>query len=157
MKQSISQTSDMVSLTLTHISSPGMKTCRVSAAVEGLEEDDVQTLTKLKQAKQRYGITSASLRRHEMFKLRLQTPKLLWARRRVFEFLGYNAPSGWDAVIRVYNIVPCWSDIFIAAWNGDIAKVQRLFQDKEASPFDRDELGYTLLDVNGNAQPVYCS
>jgi hypothetical protein len=44
-------------------------------------------------------------------------------------------------------VVPSESPIFRFAENGDISGMKELFRTKEASPFDRNPYGWTLLDV----------
>lgn len=47
---------------------------------------------------------------------------------------------------RTYNIVPEDSQIVKAALNQDVGAAPRLFSLKEASPYDRTELGLTLVE-----------
>jgi hypothetical protein len=49
--------------------------------------------------------------------------------------------------IKTYNIVEYYSPIFEAVREGDVTAIQRLFQDKHASIYDRNVLGETLLLV----------
>lgn len=47
----------------------------------------------------------------------------------------------------MYNAVPLNSPIFKMTQTGDVIGVQELFRTGQASPFDRTEDGYTVLDV----------
>jgi hypothetical protein len=48
---------------------------------------------------------------------------------------------------QLFDIVPPDSPVFVACRRGDIAEMRRLFQSREASPYDRDALGASLMDV----------
>ncbi|EXJ79800.1 hypothetical protein A1O3_08085 [Capronia epimyces CBS 606.96] len=48
-------------------------------------------------------------------------------------------------IIRQYNIRPYSAPVFKYVKNGNIAALQQLFETKQASIFDRDEDGYTLI------------
>jgi hypothetical protein len=49
--------------------------------------------------------------------------------------------------MQVYNVVPPNSPIFEMTESGDVIGTQELFRTRQASPFDRTEGGYTVLDV----------
>jgi hypothetical protein len=49
-----------------------------------------------------------------------------------------------------FRVVPIDSPVIMACRSGSFAEVQRLFQDRLASPFDRTQGGLTLLDVAFN-------
>jgi hypothetical protein len=51
--------------------------------------------------------------------------------------------------LRAYNIVPSDSPILEYVQQGNIGEVQKLFEKRKASPYDRDPYGFTLLDVSG--------
>ncbi|KAK1990338.1 hypothetical protein LX36DRAFT_416636 [Colletotrichum falcatum] len=53
--------------------------------------------------------------------------------------------TGWQYCLHTYNIRPSSSPAFIAAEEGDLAGLMKLFQTRRATPFDRDELGRSLL------------
>jgi len=50
--------------------------------------------------------------------------------------------------IRYYNIRPNTSDVFMRVKSNDLSGMLHLFQNRCASPFDRDEDGLTLLHVS---------
>ena len=81
----------------------------------------------------------------------LQSTSLLilqstWLRKRV-ELLQIRASGASFFGIKTYNIIPSDSPIFDAVREGDVAAIQRIFQDKHASMYDRDQWGNTLLLV----------
>jgi hypothetical protein len=71
------------------------------------------------------------------------------------EICGHQAPAGWNFSIQTYNILPSKSLIFELAGIGNVARIQDLFKNGEASPFDRDENGLTVLDVRLPVVMVY--
>lgn len=44
-------------------------------------------------------------------------------------------------------ILPFESPILERAENGDVVGIQQLFSTRQASPFDRSESGWTVIDV----------
>jgi hypothetical protein len=66
---------------------------------------------------------------------------------RDFELSGYRAPSGWNFTFRAYNLVPFSAPIWGYVRTGYIVGVQKLFEERSASPFDKGPTGCTLLDV----------
>lgn len=64
----------------------------------------------------------------------LKTPT--WLSRTIWEISVDRAISGWTISLRSYSLVPSESPLFHACWSGDTAFLQRLFDMKEASPFD---------------------
>ncbi|KAF2475671.1 uncharacterized protein BDR25DRAFT_87651 [Lindgomyces ingoldianus] len=56
----------------------------------------------------------------------------------------YNRPS-WTYTPRIYNILPKNATVFSACHNRDVDMVRRLFQYQEASPFDVDSDGRSLM------------
>ena len=87
---------------------------------------------------------------------RFQTPRWLFFTGRALEVCGLKSPSGWNFSIQLYNIVPSGSKVFERAAFGDVAGLQDLFDSKEASPFDRDENGLTVLDVSIRCRVRFC-
>lgn len=55
--------------------------------------------------------------------------------------------SGWNSNLRTYNIIPSGSLVFELAGTGDVRGLLDLFAKGQASPFDVDENGYSLLSV----------
>ncbi|GIJ83297.1 hypothetical protein Asppvi_002116 [Aspergillus pseudoviridinutans] len=53
--------------------------------------------------------------------------------------------SGWNFGIRSYNVIPDNSAIIHHCQSGNIEEIQRLFDNRLASPFDCDEDGWSLL------------
>jgi hypothetical protein len=80
-------------------------------------------------------------------KARLKTPKWLFGISHAIEIYESRAKAGWTFNIQVYNIVPDRSPIFYLARKGDISGMKGLFRTGQASPFDRNPFGWTVLDV----------
>ncbi|KAK8052556.1 hypothetical protein PG993_003941 [Apiospora rasikravindrae] len=59
------------------------------------------------------------------------------------EFRGPR--STWDVQLRLYSHRPRTDSIFRSVKGGDIADMQSMFDQRKASPFDRDEDGWTLI------------
>lgn len=55
--------------------------------------------------------------------------------------------SGWNSSLRTYNIIPSDSLVFKLAGGGDVRGLLDLFAKRQASPFDVDEDGCSLLSV----------
>ncbi|EFQ30831.1 hypothetical protein CGRA01v4_12894 [Colletotrichum graminicola] len=53
--------------------------------------------------------------------------------------------TGWQYCFHTYNIRPRSSPAFKAAEKGDLAELMKLFKTGQATPFDRNELGRSLL------------
>ncbi|KAK8119698.1 uncharacterized protein PG998_004324 [Apiospora kogelbergensis] len=53
--------------------------------------------------------------------------------------------SSWDIQLRLYSDRPQIDPVFTMAERGDTVGLQSLFDQRKASPFDRDEDGWTLL------------
>lgn len=70
----------------------------------------------------------------------------LWLGKR-FEIIRERSPGISTFTIRTYNILPVDMPAFRLAGQGDVAGMQALFQAKEATIFDRDVDGDTLLHV----------
>jgi len=67
--------------------------------------------------------------------------------------------SGWNINLRTYNIIPSGSLVFELAGEGDVKGLLDLFAGGQASPFDVDEYGCSLLTVryHRNLQPYKLS
>ncbi|CZR68075.1 uncharacterized protein PAC_17974 [Phialocephala subalpina] len=69
-----------------------------------------------------------------------------WLINRAWEAEGRRARSGWNFNILTYNILSSKDAlVFGYAQNGPLSKLQDLFKERLASPFDTDEYGHTLL------------
>lgn len=86
-------------------------------------------------------------KRQLKLKARFQAPKWLFGFSRAIEIYECRAHAGWNFNIQVYNVVPYNSPIFGMVRSGDVIGIQDLFRTGQASPFDRDPSGYTVLDV----------
>lgn len=70
----------------------------------------------------------------------------LWLGKR-FEVIRERTPGISTFTIRAYNILPRDAPAFRLAAQDDLAGLQALFQTQQATDFDRNELGETLLHV----------
>jgi hypothetical protein len=70
-----------------------------------------------------------------------------WLSSSVCELQSSPTGCGWMYTYRVYNIVSSNSDIVKRIKEGDKAGVLELFSKRQASPFDKDESGHSLLYV----------
>ncbi|KAK4061481.1 uncharacterized protein Triagg1_10338 [Trichoderma aggressivum f. europaeum] len=75
----------------------------------------------------------------------LQVPK--WLSTSVYEFMSEPAIAGWTYTYRVYNIIPNDSEIIKKINSGDLIGVREMFNNRDASPFDRNAAGGSLLYV----------
>lgn len=64
------------------------------------------------------------------------------------EFIQQQAYGAWTYGFKIYNIRPRNSSVFRYAEQGNIVTLQQLFTTNQASAYDRDEFGWTLLDVS---------
>ncbi|KAK8129038.1 hypothetical protein PG984_010146 [Apiospora sp. TS-2023a] len=62
-----------------------------------------------------------------------------------FTFHMSTYRSGWDVQLRLYSERSQNDSVFFMALEGDEAGLRSLFEQRQASPFDRDENGWTLL------------
>ena len=70
-----------------------------------------------------------------------------WLINRIWRIQALRAVSGWKYSPRSYNIVPNTSIVFKYLENHNISGIQELFSQRQASPFDCDESGRSLLHV----------
>ncbi|KAI5462146.1 hypothetical protein BGZ63DRAFT_206122 [Mariannaea sp. PMI_226] len=77
------------------------------------------------------------------WKAYLQWPS--WLSQSVFEFDSRPSLAGWTYSYRIYNVIPYKSEIMRRVQAGDKPGVLELFRTRQASPFDRDEDGSSLL------------
>ncbi|CEI64675.1 hypothetical protein FVEN_g3188 [Fusarium venenatum] len=68
-----------------------------------------------------------------------------WLSSSVYELQSAPTGCGWMYTYRVYNIISSNSDIVQRIKEGDKAGVLELFNRRQASPYDKDENGYSLL------------
>lgn len=73
----------------------------------------------------------------------IEPPTWLSAQRYVVQMR--RASGGWDWKLRTYNVVPPNSPVFVHCANGETESLQSLFQSGQASPFDIDPDGNTLI------------
>lgn len=72
-------------------------------------------------------------------------PWLFFKRR--FELSLEQATSGWQLNLRICNVVPEDSSVFVYAKDGDTSGLRELFRSGQASPFDRDQYDRPTLWV----------
>ncbi|EPE31420.1 Ankyrin repeat-containing protein [Glarea lozoyensis ATCC 20868] len=80
--------------------------------------------------------------RHRI-RTRLRGPILIL--NRLWDITGHSAENGWQINIRTYNIIPDKSLAFQYIFRENIEGLRGLFEKREASPFDADASGATLL------------
>ncbi|KAI1094010.1 hypothetical protein F5B19DRAFT_82152 [Rostrohypoxylon terebratum] len=72
-----------------------------------------------------------------------QLPK--WLSRRAWEFYSIKSYGAWQYYLRSYSTIPPDSEILRLTIQGSPNDMQKLFDAKLASPYDRDHNGRTLL------------
>jgi hypothetical protein len=60
--------------------------------------------------------------------------------------------AGWDANLRIYSVRPRGLECFQAVQRGDIPQLKKLLETREVMPYDRDDLGWTLLHVSSSSK-----
>ncbi|KAK8135099.1 hypothetical protein PG984_007111 [Apiospora sp. TS-2023a] len=75
----------------------------------------------------------------------VQMPRWFSSARRAWEIYAERSYTGWKINLRVYCVRSRFSSVFNAAQRGDVKRLQTLFDSGEASPFDRDVWGCTLV------------
>lgn len=83
------------------------------------------------------------------FILSYQFPAWFWTRALFASFTTANVP-GPEMLIRVQTKIPYASEIYQHCLNGNAESLQRLFQERAASPFDVDPDGLSLLHVRAD-------
>jgi hypothetical protein len=81
------------------------------------------------------------------FQFRVRPPYWFINTCRAWELFAYNGNSSWMFTIRAYNVIPPKSPVMEYVEHGNVEGIQKLFMDRQASPFDRDPHDFTLLDV----------
>ncbi|CAG8956695.1 hypothetical protein HYFRA_00012239 [Hymenoscyphus fraxineus] len=89
--------------------------------------------------------TRQARQREHKFTIRLQGPRWFYLTSRALEITGHRSPAGWDFSTRTDIIIPRDSPVFKLAGKGDLLGLQKMFEQKEASPFVIDQYGGTLL------------
>lgn len=77
-----------------------------------------------------------------------------WLINRVWSVQAVHLSSGWTFSPRSYNVVPQDSAIFVYVRDNNTDAIKNLFSHGEASPFDCDELGRSLLHVRNPSGPI---
>jgi hypothetical protein len=80
--------------------------------------------------------------------LRMTTPE--WISNTICQLEMTRSIAGLSVFVRTYGVVPVRAPIFEACRSGDVVGMQRLFDSGLASPFDRDEYGWSLWLVSQN-------
>jgi hypothetical protein len=70
-----------------------------------------------------------------------------WLVNRAWKFHARKAYNGWNFSIRQCNVTHSCSPVFYHAVTGNVKGLQELFDRRQASPFDCNEDGQTLLHV----------
>jgi hypothetical protein len=120
----------------------------VSMAVETvLSTSQLKYSASTNEAEHKYQKFKPHSKRQAKLRARFLTPKWLFGVSNAIEIYGSRANAGWNFNIQVYKVVPRRSPVFELIEDDDIIGIQHLFSTGQASPFDRDEYGYTVLDV----------
>lgn len=106
-----------------------------------IEDDVIASSDRTTLVKRR----TPAYRSQERDRLRFRTPT--WLMSRVWEVRVKEACSGWMLGLSSYHIRARDALVFKYARDGDIQNLQQLFDEKKASPFDRNLDGKTLLHV----------
>ena len=80
--------------------------------------------------------------------LTVQVRSPTWFSQKAWDLILCNSYSGFNFHSRVYSIVPMDAPIFQCVKKGDLPGMYELFDKGQASPFDRDASGRTLLQVS---------
>lgn len=82
---------------------------------------------------------------HPVFQARVHMP---WFLQRSWELSVLRASTGWTFSLNTRNIRPRNDRIFLAAENGNVEYIIESLRNKEASIYDVDIDGHSLLDVS---------
>jgi regulatory protein YycI of two-component signal transduction system YycFG len=77
--------------------------------------------------------------------VRILTP--VWLSGKIYEIHKYQERWSYQVTFRSYNILPQNAMVFQCAQDGDIVGLQQLFTSKQATLYDRDIRGNTILHV----------
>ncbi|QGI59232.1 uncharacterized protein FFB20_04252 [Fusarium fujikuroi] len=103
----------------------------------GSKLNKIHTLSKFGRLAMAYATTTGAWQAY------LQLPS--WFSSSVYELQSTPTGYGWTYNYRVYNVVSSESEIIQRIEGGDRAGVLELFGNRKASPFDKDEMGQSLL------------
>jgi len=95
-----------------------------------------------------YSLQSGSESKKSQYQLYVSYRMPPWMLNRMWELRARSLRDGWAFKISTYNIIPPASLLFWyanAEDNDDISGIKTLFEQRVASPFDRNEYGYTAL------------
>lgn len=82
----------------------------------------------------------------------MTTPE--WISNTIWQFEIRRSITGLNVMLRTYGVVPWDAPVFVACGLGDAAEMQRLFDNRLASPFDRDADGCDLWQVSSGSTQV---
>ncbi|GAB7329277.1 hypothetical protein MBLNU13_g01083t1 [Cladosporium sp. NU13] len=74
----------------------------------------------------------------------ITTPE--WISNTIWQFEMRRSIAGYNILLRTYGIVPWGAPIFEACINGDVVEMQRLFDNRLASPFDKSQMDFNLWE-----------
>ncbi|KAF3060532.1 hypothetical protein CFAM422_011211 [Trichoderma lentiforme] len=125
------------------------------------DEDLIETEEVIERSRKTTDLFTFSFAQHLRFALartkstgawqvQLQVPK--WLSTSVYEFISAPAIAGWTYTYRVYNIIPNDSEIIKKINSGDLIGVREMFNNRDASPFDRNAAGGSLLYYAASSQ-----
>lgn len=78
-----------------------------------------------------------------------------WLHARRYDIFLSKSYQGWDTSFRTYRTVDFDADVFHYSMAGDVKGLERLFQEKKATPFDIDPDGRTPLHVSDKAANMW--
>lgn len=78
----------------------------------------------------------------------LQTPSWMSPEARSWEFQAQRAIAGWNFSLRSYSVRPQDAHVFNVVVSGDVSTMLSLFKSGQASLYDRDSEGASLLHVS---------
>jgi hypothetical protein len=79
---------------------------------------------------------------------RMTTPE--WISNTICQFEMRRSIVGFNIALRTYGIVHADAPVFLACRKGDVSEMQRLFDDRLASPFDKSEDNFSLWQVGSD-------
>ncbi|KAL2857183.1 hypothetical protein BJY01DRAFT_242575 [Aspergillus pseudoustus] len=80
-----------------------------------------------------------------VYHTRIQMPS--WLTEKVWDICVQKASHGWMYSLRLWTIRQVPEEVFYPVMNGDVSTMKRLFEERHASPYDRDPAGWTLLHL----------
>lgn len=76
-----------------------------------------------------------------------------WMSKTIWQLEAKRSIAGLSLSLRNYGVVPFHAPIFKSCREGNPFEMQRLFEDRLASPFDENEYGHDLWEVGFVASP----